>query len=148
MLKKIVQRFETKNKKKPISREPFDQREKLYSLVTIVTIVNRHQAQFFLKSYEHLGASLSLVLYAHSMPPVEILQLLGAEETKKDIIMTVTRTEYIPELKKIAEERFKISKVSKGIAFAIPIDAVSGIAVYKFLADHNKEVRANGNTIK
>ena len=49
--------------------------------------------------------------------------------------------------KKIAEERFKISKISKGIAFAIPIDAVSGIAIYKFLADHNKEVRTNGNAV-
>ena len=121
---------------------PFEKRETVQSLSLFFTIINRHQAQYFVKAYQDVGCSLSMVMYALSMPPVEILQLLGAEETKKDIIMTVTRTEYIPELKKIAEERFKISKVSKGIAFAIPIDAVSGIAVYKFLADHNKEVRA------
>lgn len=127
---------------------PFEKRETVQSLSLFFTIINRHQAQYFVKAYQDVGCSLSMVMYAHSMPPVEILQLLGAEETKKDIIMTVTRTEYIPELKKIAEERFKISKISKGIAFAIPIDAVSGIAVYKFLADHNKEVRANGNTVK
>lgn len=126
---------------------PFEKRETLQSLSLFFTIINRHQAQYYVKAYQDVGCSLSMIMYAHSMPPVEILQLLGADETKKDIIMTVTRTEYIPQLKKIAEERFKISKISKGIAFAIPIDAVSGIAIYKFLADHNKEVRTNGNAV-
>lgn len=144
MLKKIVQRFETKNKKKPISREPFDQREKLYSLVTIVTIVNRHQAQFFLKSYEHLGASLSLVLYAHSMPPEEIIQMLGQDVTKKDIIITIARKEYVKDMLEVVKERFKISKASKGVAFVVPVDSVSGVSVYKFLSDFEKEARING----
>lgn len=144
MLKKIVQRFETKNKKKPIRRKPFDQREKLYSLVAIITIVNRHQAQFFLKSYEHLGASLSLVLYAHSMPPEEIIQMLGQDVTKKDIIITIARKEYVKDMLEVAKERFKISKASKGVAFVVPVDSVSGVSVYKFLSDFEKEARING----
>lgn len=138
--KKLNRRSSAINKPLP----PFEEREKVQSLSLFFTIVNRHQAGYFLKAYEEVGASMSLVLYAHSMPPVEILQLLGPDETKKDIIFTVARSEYLPKLKQIAAERFKISKVAKGIAFAIPIDSVSGIAVYKFLADHNKEARIHG----
>ena len=126
----------------------YEKREHVQSLSLFFTIINRHQAQYFVKAYQDVGCSLSIIMYAHSMPPVEILQLLGPDETKKDIIMTVTRTEYLPQLKQIAADRFKISNVSKGIAFAIPIDAVSGIAVYKFLADHNKEVRKNKNGVR
>ena len=110
-----------------------------------MTIVDRHQADFFLNAYREIGASLSMVLYAHSMPPEEIVQLLGAESTKKDIILTVAREEYVKPMLTRAKARFRISKASKGIAFACPIDAVSGIAVYKFLSDQNKNVRINEN---
>ena len=98
-----------------------------------------------LNAYREIGASLSMVLYAHSMPPEEIVQLLGAESTKKDIIFTVAREEYVKPMLTRAKARFRISKASKGIAFACPIDAVSGIAVYKFLSDQNKNVRINEN---
>ncbi len=123
---------------------PFEQRESVHSLSFFFTIINRHQAGYFVKSYYEVGASLSMIMYAYSMPPVEILKMIGTDATKKDIIMTVTRTDYVPKLIEIAKERFRISKAAKGIAFAVPVDAVSGIAVYKFLSDHNKEARING----
>lgn len=119
---------------------PFEKREKLYSLILFVTIVNRGQSNYFVKAYNDIGASVSLTLYSYSMPPEEILKLLGGN-TKKDIVFTLTREEYLPKLKQIASDRFAISKASKGIAFACPIDSVSGISVYKFLADQNKELR-------
>ena len=124
---------------------PFEEREKVHPLSLVVTIVDRHRADFFLNAYREIGASLSMVLYARSMPPEEIVQLLGAESTKKDIILTVAREEYVKPMLTRAKARFRISKASKGIAFACPIDAVSGIAVYKFLSDQNKNVRINEN---
>lgn len=139
-LKKIIKKQNQPSK--PLA--PFEERESVSSLSFFFTIINRHQAAYFIKNYFEVGASLSMVMYAYSMPPIEILKTIGVESTKKDIIMTVTRTEYVPQLLKIAEERFKISKAAKGIAFAVPVDAVSGIAVYKFLSDHNKEARING----
>lgn len=124
---------------------PYEQREKVHPLSLVVTIVNRHQAAYFLETYREIGASLAMILYAYSMPPEEIVKLLGLDATKKDIILTIARREYVPEMLEKAKERFKISKASKGIAFSCPIQSVYGIAVYKFLSDQNKNVRINDN---
>ncbi len=142
-----LRKKEEKARRKAETRpdKPFDQREKVQPLSLVVTIVNRHQASYFLDNYQEIGASLNMILYAYSMPPEEIVKLLGADATKKDIILTVTRNEYVPEMLKRAKERFAISKASKGIAFACPIDSVYGIAVYKFLSDQNKNARTSEN---
>ena len=136
-----------KNEKSKINAKqaPFEEREKIYGLSLFFTIVTRNQSHYYEQAYQEAGASMSLTFYAHSLPPREILALLGEMETKKDIVVTIARNEFIPALKEIAEKRFAISKAAKGIAFACPIDAVQGIAVYRFLADQNKEIRMEGN---
>ena len=129
-------------KSKPTSPQaPFEQREKVYGLSLFFTIVSRNQSHYYEQAYQNAGASMSLTFYAHSMPPQEILAILGEMETKKDIVVTVCRSELVPALKEIASNRFAISRAAKGIAFACPIDAVQGIAAYRFLSDQNKEIR-------
>ncbi len=143
-------------KKKKISEEkkieaerlPFDQREKVYPLCLVITIVNRNQSSFYTKAYQDCGASMSMIFYSHSQPPVEIASVLGADNLKKEIIMTITRSEYVEPILNIAKERFAISKAAKGIAFTCPIDSVGGISVYRFLADQNKEIRENEENAK
>ncbi|MCI1734741.1 MAG: hypothetical protein LKM30_03300 [Bacilli bacterium] len=125
----------------PAKELPYDKRESLHALCLFVTIISRNQSDFFVEAYQKAGASLSLDLYGYSMPPKEVVALLGSMETKKEILLTFCRKEDLPKLDEIATKRFGISKASKGIAFACPIDSVSGVAVYKFLADQNKEVR-------
>lgn len=120
---------------------PFESREKVYGLSLFFTVVSRNQSHYYENAYQNAGASMSLTFYAHSMPPQEILAMLGEMETKKDIVVTICRTELIPALKEIAKSRFEISRAAKGVAFACPIDAVQGIAAYRFLADQNKEIR-------
>lgn len=125
------------------NRAPYDQRHQgqLYSLSCVFTIINRHQEDFFIERYNQVGAAMSVILYAYSNPPEEILQYLGDTNTKKSLIITMCRSEYVPDLLKIASERFKVSQEAKGIAFSAPITSVAGIAVYKFFADVNKETR-------
>lgn len=136
---------ESAKKAIPKERKPFEEREEVHALSLVFTIVNRHQADYFLETYKELGASATMVLYAYSMPPEEFRNLLGPDSTKKDILFTVCREEDVPKLLQKAKERFRISEASKGIAFACPIDAVSGIAVYKFLSDQNRNVRITEN---
>lgn len=132
-----------KNEKSKASapQAPFESREKVYGLSLFFTIVSRNQSHYYESAYQNAGASMSLTFYAHSMPPQEILAVLGEMETKKDIVVTICRTELIPALMEIAASRFEISRAAKGVAFACPIDAVQGIAAYRFLADQNKEIR-------
>ncbi len=137
----FIHRKKTEKTKSSAPQAPFEKREKVYGLSLFFTIVTRNQSHYYETAYQNAGASMSLTFYAHSMPPQEILAILGDMETKKDIVVTVCRNELIPTLKQIASERFAISRAAKGIAFACPIEAVQGIAVYRFLADQNKEIR-------
>ncbi len=121
--------------------KPYEERTKTYPLSLVITIVNRHQSDFFLDNYGELGASLSVVLYAYSHPPASIMEYLGTDSTKKDIILTVARSEAVPQMLAKAEERFGISEEAKGIAFSLPISGVAGISIYKFLSDQNRTAR-------
>ncbi len=129
------------NEEQKQEREAYDKREKVSPLRAFFTIINRNQSSFYTKAYSEVGASMSIILYSYSQPPQEIAKMLGPDNLKKEIIITFVKEEDVPKLMKIAQERFSISKAAKGIAFACPIDSVSGIAVYKFLSDQNKEVR-------
>lgn len=138
----LLHRIKTeKTAKASRPQAPFEQREQIYPLSLFFTIVERNQSRYYENAYQEVGASMSLTLYAHSMPPEEILAILGEMETKKDIVITVCRSELIPSLKDIAQKRFAVSKAAKGVAFACPIDAVQGIAAYRFLADQSKDIR-------
>lgn len=122
----------------------YEDREPLYGLSILITIVNRGQAQFFEETYQNLGATLSLDLFGHSQPPEEYKNLFGVD-TKKDILMTFTRSEFVPSMLNAAKSRFEISKAAKGIAFVIEIDSISGVQGYKYIADQNKDIRSKEN---
>lgn len=121
---------------------PFEKREKVHSLLLFVTIVSRNQGAYFTDTFSKHGASLSISMFAHSMPPADIISLLGNESTtKKDLVLTIVRKNEVKEYLDIIKKRFSISKASKGIAFTLPVSSVSGIVVYKYLSDYNKEER-------
>lgn len=141
---KKIKTFDKENKKgEPMV--PFEKREKVYALSVVFTIVNREQAKFYIDAYNDIGASMSMVLYSYSMPPEKYRNIMGVDSTKKEILLTICREEQVQDILKIAKERFAISRAAKGIAFACPIDSVSGIAAYKFLADQNENVRKQNN---
>ena len=147
---KLFKKIKTFNKenRKADKLAPFEKRENIHSLSAVFTIVNRGQANFFVDAYNDIGASISMVLYSYSMPPEQYRNILGADSTKKEIILTILREEDVKKALDIAKERFSISSAAKGIAFGCPIDSVSGIAVYKFLADQNESVRKQENDRK
>lgn len=122
---------------------PYEEREIIHPLSMVVTIINRDQFRYYTEKYHELGASFSMILYSYSMPPEEYRNILGIDSTKKEILLTFCRAEDVKKLLEVAEERFMISPAAKGIAFAVPVDSVSGIAAYKFIADQNDIVNRN-----
>lgn len=118
---------------------PYDERVEVKPLYLVTTIVPRNQARYFEDAYKDAGASLSFTMFAHSLPPEEIRNVLGEDETKKEMVFTVCQKETLTKIKKIAADRFQVSKISKGILLVSPINSVSGISVYRYLADMSPE---------
>ncbi len=124
------------------SRLPYEDRAAVLNpLSLIVTIVPRHQEQFFEDTYFEAGFSLNLVSFAHSNPPQEIMQFLGLDQMKKSVLFTIGRSEYVGPVLEKATARFATSDQSRGIAFSVPVRTVAGISAYKFLADQNRAIR-------
>ena len=84
-----------------------------------------------------------MVLFGYSMPPIEVQHLLAINETRKDIVLSLARTSDVNKMKEIADKRFSVSKQAKGVLFTSPLNGVSGISVYKYLSDQNREMRGN-----
>lgn len=139
--KKKVRKIEERINARKVARPPYDRRKKPSPISAIITIVNRNQGNYFVNQFQEAGASLSMVLFGYSMPPQEIVNVLGVNETRKDIVLSIGRQSDIPKMKEIAMKRFIVSKESKGVLFATPLNGVAGIAVYKYLSDENREVR-------
>lgn len=141
-LQHAAQRRQTlKNMLSPSETVPYEKKETVFALSLVVTICNRHQDHFFIDNYARIGAAMSLTLYAYSDPPDDIISLLGFVDTRKDIVLTVARSEYVDEMIKVANTRFNVSKEAKGIVFSLPINGIAGVTAYKFLADASKQLR-------
>ena len=117
-------------------KKSFDQEEKVEALAAYFIIINREQSKYFIDIFNEIGISMNVILYGYSSPPEQIASLLAPDMLKKDILISFCKQSQLPNIDKIIEERFSISKLSKGIAFAIPIDSISGVVAYKFLVDY------------
>ena len=54
-------------------------------------------------------------------------------ENRKEIIYSLIREEYIPEIKRELEAYFAASKKNACVAFTINLDSIVGVKIYKFL---------------
>ena len=117
-------------------KKRFDQVEKVEALAAYFIIVNREQSKYFIDKFNEIGISMNVVLYGYSSPPEQIASLLAPDMLKKDILISFCKQSELDNIHMIIDERFKISKLSKGIAFSVPIDSISGVIAYKFLVDY------------
>ena len=117
-------------------KKSFDQKEKVEALALYFVIVNRGQSRYFIEKFNEIGISMNIVLYGFSSPPEDIASILGPDMLKKDIVLSFCKQSEMNKVHQIVHERFKISKLSKGVSFSVPIDSVSGVIVYKFLVDY------------
>ena len=136
--KNIEKEAENKNLKKP-----YDQEFELKKLRII--IVNRYQGDYFINEFAKREVGASFLVYGTGTATKEIYDILGIGETKKDIVLSLVKESDIPELKKLIETRFSVSKKAKGIAFFIDIDSIAGILIYKYLTNTKENLKRKLN---
>lgn len=121
---------------KQVKKKRFDQAEKVEALAAYFIIINREQSKYFIEKFNEIGISMNVILYGYSSPPDEIASLLAPDMLKKDILISFCKQSMLEKVNQIINERFSISRLSKGIAFSVPIDSISGVIAYKFLVDY------------
>lgn len=118
----------------------FEKTNKLENLKLFFIIVNKGQGNFFINSFIENGVSSVFNLYGNGTAPNEIYEVLGMDDNKKDIVLAAIKLSDVEKVKKIIEERFNVSKYSKGVAFSVKIDSIAGVIAYKYLVNNRERV--------
>ena len=104
-------------------------------LYVAVTVVKQGQSSAITKIIETSGAATSFVFHGEGTAINKYYEIFTLENASKQLILTPMREDLWPKVKSALETRFSVSKVAKGISFAIKIDSIIGTNAYKFVAD-------------
>lgn len=120
---------------KKISNPKLEENPNLKKLSLFITIVNNGQADNIIRLYQYCGSSAQFMQKGSGTAQKQVLDVLGIEDNRKDIVYGFVTEETMDQLKKELEAYFRISSKNKGIGFSIKLTSVIGAKLYHFLAD-------------
>ena len=124
-----------KNKKKeaPKKENPaFETRDDIKKLFLYTVIVPRGQGENIIRIFKANKSSAQFVQYGEGTASNAIRDILGSEDTNKDIVYSLIREDAIPDVKKELDVYFVASKRNRGIAYTIALTSIVGVKLYKF----------------
>lgn len=104
-------------------------------LSLFVTIIGKGQALPVMRIFERGGSSAQFVQRGEGTAQKEIYNILGMEETDKDIVLSFISQDKILDVKNELSAFFMANKKNRGIGFSIPLSSIIGVRVYQFLAN-------------
>jgi len=96
-------------------------------------IVNDGHAEEVINLLQSLDSSIQFAESGIGTASKQILDVLGAEDNKKDIVCAFVREEILADIEKELTAYFIINKRNRGIGFAIGLNSLIGENVYHFL---------------
>ena len=104
-------------------------------LSIFITIVNHGLADPVVKLFQNFGVSAQFIQRGEGTATRQIRDILGIEDTGKDIVISIIKKDKIEEVKPDLWAFFSASKYNKGIGFSIPMTSMIGVKVYQFLSN-------------
>ena len=126
--------FKSKKKKEEKTTSE-NNNENIQKLVVFVTIVNHGLADPVAKLFQNAGSNVQFIERGNGTASKEIRDILGIEDTAKDLIFSIIREDKAKEIKPDLLAFFKANKYNKGIGFTIPMTSIIGVKLYQFLTD-------------
>ena len=114
-------------------RPAFETRDDIRRLVLYTIIVPRGQGDNIIRILKANKSSAQFLQYGEGTANNAIREILGIEDTKKDIVYSIVREDLVKDIKREIDVYFVASKRNKGIAYTIPLKAIVGVKMYKFL---------------
>ncbi|NCA96559.1 MAG: hypothetical protein EOM74_06210 [Methanomicrobia archaeon] len=121
--------------KKVVPDVPFQQKVTIKPLKILVTIVHHGSADVYLNYLYKNEVAIQLVLNGEGAHERELANILGLEDVRKDVIISIVQAEKLPPILDYLRTRFSINQSESGIAFTIPLQSLIGVSLYKFLSN-------------
>ena len=128
--KKVVNPKKKESPKKEDSA--FENRSDIKKLVLYTIIVPRGQGENIIRLLKANKSSAQFVQFGEGTASNAIRDILGVEDTKKDIVYSIVREDAVPDIKKELDVYFIASKRNRGIAYTISLTSIVGVKLYKF----------------
>jgi len=116
-------------------KKSYESAHRVYPLWLVLVVVNKDQANAIVQMFNQNEAYFCCIMKGRGTAPSELYEVMGTGDLKKDAVISVIKADRWSVLKQSLENRFAVSKVAKGIAIAIPLDAVAGVSIYKMLGN-------------
>ncbi len=104
-------------------------------MMLLFTVVNRAKADFYADIIQSFEVNMQVILSARGTASTERRALLGLEDDKRSVIISVIRRDKTSEALALLEEKFKTVKKGGGIAYTVPMTSTIGVAIYQFLSN-------------
>ena len=115
-----------------LTRDTFEQKEDLMRLVLYTIIVPKGQGENISRILKANHVSATFYMIGEGTASSEAREILGSEDTKKDIVYALIGEEYVTDLKKEFDAYFLMNKRNRGIAYTTKLNAFMGVKLYKF----------------
>ena len=137
MEKSLTKQTDKKTKKPTTTKNTVSNVRKLKILITVV---DRSKTMFYEDLLEQFEVNVQMILYGHGTANTQMLQLLGAVESEKSVIISFIREDKVKEALDTLSEKFKKVKNGKGIVYTIAMDSIIGVAMYQLLSNDRMNI--------
>lgn len=146
--RKIKAKFEADSTRKPRGKNEESPKDKVTpkKLKLLVTVVSRKKTEFYVDLLQGFEVNMQLCLSAEGTATDETRHLLGLEDANRTVILSLIREDRARDALCALEEKFRVIRGGKGIAYTIPLTGVIGVAIYQFLSNNRTVVNTNTAT--
>ncbi len=100
-----------------------------------IIVVNLGTGSKVLKEAKEIGISGGTIFLGKGTAKSHLLDLLGLNEVKKEIVLIVSENELEDKFHQVLIEDFHLNKPNHGIAFSLPLNKVLGLRSCKICSD-------------
>lgn len=123
---------------------PYEDDHDISPLKMFIIVVHYGQSKAILNILNEIDTAVSLTLQA-SGGSFDSGDLFGTGEHKKEMVITLVRSDKSELLTRLVNERFKVSRASRGILYSVSLTSVVGVTMYKFLTNTRKGKKVSKN---
>lgn len=132
----IINNIVKKTKKSPAKVDTsYENNNDIKKLKVYVVIVNHGTGKAIVSLLQRSGSPAQYVTMGNGTATKNVRDILGIEDTGKDVVFALLKEELIPDLKNEVEAFFQSNKRNRGIGFSINMTGIIGVRFYRFIAD-------------
>ena len=143
----MAEKENKKTKKTPQKPDftPFEKENVLRPLKLFLIVGPFGQANAIINRLNEFDIACSFVFNGEGSAKYLVDDVRRIPDSRKQIILTLVREDKVEFVKRKLDERFSISKASRGFACSIKVTSIAGVSIYKFLTNTRKVTKVGKN---